>query len=435
MLWYVNFVLLYANGMQMEKVNVSIVLDKRYKKQNKKYPVKLRVYHTFMDKRGKQRMYATEFDYSESEFASIWETVKPRKEYKEQRQKLAALETKANKIKEKLKHFSFEVFESKLFNKVNTDYTNLFSVFNEIIKQKNDVGAVSTSEKYVSAQTSLKGYLQYKNKKVEVLPIEQITIPFLNNYSFYCENVRGLSSATIGIYIRNLRCVYRVAMNNGAIQPEYYPFGSDKFVIPTSKKINKALTEEELRILWNTKPQNEKQSFAKDFWFFSYFAYGMNTKDICELKHSSINGNSLFYIRAKTKHTKRERIPKEVPTTNSLRQIIERRQIVDSEYLFGILNEKQSPKQKHTKIRDFNKKIVTHFREFAKHSGINEQLANQLGTYHARHSFATISIKKGKSIALISEILHDGNLKVTQNYINSFPKDVFMELSNDLELN
>jgi site-specific recombinase XerD len=54
-------------------------------------------------------------------------------------------------------------------------------------------------------------------------------------------------------------------------------------------------------------------------------------------------------------------------------------------------------------------------------------------SYHARHSFATVSIRKGKSIALVSEILHDGNLKVTENYINSFPKEAFRELSNDLE--
>lgn len=60
--------------------------------------------------------------------------------------------------------------------------------------------------------------------------------------------------------------------------------------------------------------------------------------------------------------------------------------------------------------------------------------AEQLGTYHARHSFATVAIRKGKSTALISEILHDGNLKVTENYINTFPKESFKELSREMEL-
>jgi site-specific recombinase XerD len=74
-----------------------------------------------------------------------------------------------------------------------------------------------------------------------------------------------------------------------------------------------------------------------------------------------------------------------------------------------------------------------HFRSFAKAAGLEPSFAEQIGTYHARHSFATVAIMKGKSIALVSEILHDGNLKVTENYINSFPKEAFKELSNDLE--
>ncbi len=74
-----------------------------------------------------------------------------------------------------------------------------------------------------------------------------------------------------------------------------------------------------------------------------------------------------------------------------------------------------------------------HFRTFAKYAEIKASFANQIGTYHTRISFATVSIQKGAPIALISEILHDGNLKMKENYINSFPKEAFKELSNDLE--
>jgi integrase len=160
----------------------------------------------------------------------------------------------------------------------------------------------------------------------------------------------------------------------------------------------------------------------------------MNIKDICELKHNSINGNSFFYVRAKTKTTKKKRVTKEVPITNSIKRIIEKRKNLKSEFLFGIINETDTPKEKHDKIHNFNKVIVKYFREFAKYAGLNNEFADQLGTYHARHSFATVAIRNGKSIALISEILHDGNLEVTQNYINTFPKEVFTELSNEMEL-
>lgn len=420
--------------MQMENVSVSIVLDKRYKKANNKFPVKLRIYQSFLKSRGKQKYYSTVFEFTESEFQSIWETTKPRKEHKDNRQKLLSLEMQANDAINQLKHFSFDAFESKMYNKVNTNYSNLFSVFSELIAEKSKTGAISTAEKYTLAKVSLQNYLKYKGIKTETLPIDKVNISFLKDYSFYCENIKGLSIATKGIYLRNLRSVYRIAMNKGAVSPESYPFGEDKFSIPSSDKVNKALTEQDLKLLWNTEPQSEKQAIAKDFWFFSYYSYGMNIKDICELKHSSINGNSFFYVRAKTKTTKKKRITKEVPITNSLKQIIERQKNTKSEYLFGIINDADTPKEKHAKIHNFNKVIVKHFREFAKYAGLNEDFADQLGTYHARHSFATVAIRNGKSIALISEILHDGNLQVTQNYINTFPKETFKQLSNEMEL-
>lgn len=424
-------VYLYANRMQMQKIAISIVLDKRRIKANGKYPVKLRVF-TSMPR--KQKLYPSIFEFTEKEFSSIWETLKPRNEYKELRQQLISLEKAANDTIKGLKQFSFEAFETAFFNKTETDYSNVFVLFDEVIKQKKEIGAISTAEKYVSAKRSIQAYLQHKGQKSENLIADAINVKFLEGFTFYCENIKNFSAATIGIYIRNLRSIYRDAIKKGTASNENYPFGKENFSIPTSKKVNKALTEPQLKQLWDMPPQTEKQAFAKDFWFFSYFSYGMNTKDICELKHTSINGNSFFYVRAKTKNTKKERSIKEVPLTPSLKQIIERRKKYNSEYLFGVMKDDDTLKQKHEKIKRFNKTVVKYFREFALYANIDKDLAKQLGTYHARHSFATIAIQKGKSTALISEILHDGNLKVTENYINSFPKEVFKELSLEMEL-
>ncbi len=415
----------------MKKIAISIVLDKRRIKGNGKYPVKLRL---FSSTPRKQKLYSTIFDFTETEFASIWETTKPRNEHKEERQKLAALELAANSTVNGLRQFSFEAFEAAFFNRSANDYSNVFTLFAEVIQQKKETGAVSTGEKYESARSCIQAYLKHKGQKADRLLIETVNVSFLNGLKFYCENIKGYSAATTGIYIRNLRSVYRIAIKKGVASIENYPFGKENFSIPTSKKINKALTELELKQLWSSEPQSEMQAFAKDFWFFSYYSYGMNTKDISELRHNSIQGSSFTYVRAKTKNTKKERTVKEIPLTPSLKHIIERRKVVTSEYLFGVMKDTDTMKQKHEKVKRFNKTIVKYFREFALHSGINSDLANQLGTYHARHSFATVAILKGKSTALISEILHDGNLRVTENYINSFSKEAFRELSFEMEL-
>ncbi len=414
----------------MKKVQVSIFLDIRRQKLSGQYPVKLRVYNPYSQTK---KLYNTVFELTEKEYQSIWETRKPREEHKQTRRKLEALEAKAVKIVETLEPFTFEAFEEKFFNAAKSDYKNAFNIFDEIEKQKLETGAVSTAEKYRLAKISLQNYLKHKNQDSEKLTFDKITVQFLESYQSYCENVKHLSAATIGIYLRNLRAVFKIGIKNGTASLDRYPFLKENYTIPTSKKVNKALTESQLKQLWEAEPKTPEQARAKDFWFFSYFTFGMNTRDVCELKHASIDSDSIQYIRAKTKNTKKERTIKLVPLTNSLRQIIERRRNPESVFLFGVIDEKDTPAQRHEKIRNFNKVVNHHFRAFAKAAGIDPSFAEQIGTYHARHSFATVSIRKGKSIALVSEILHDGNLKVTENYINSFPKEAFKELSNDLE--
>lgn len=422
---------LAQNRNTMKKVQVSIFLDQRRKKLSGQFPVKLRIYSPYSQSK---KLYSTVFEFTEKEYQSIWETRRPREEHKENRRKLEALETKAAKIAETLEPFTFDAFEEMLFNTAKGDYKNAFHIFDKIENQKLEIGAISTAEKYRLAKISLQNYLKHKKQDAENLTFDKITVQFLESYQNYCEEIKGLSAATIGIYLRNLRAVYRIGIKKGTANPDMYPFNKESYTIPSSKKVNKALTEFQLKQLWEANPQTPEQARAKDFWFFAYFTFGMNTRDVCELKHSSIDDDSIQYIRAKTKNTKKERTIKQVPLTNSLRQIIGKRRNLDSVYLFDIIDEKDNPKQRHEKIKNFNKLVNKHFRVFAKSAGIDPNFADQIGTYHARHSFATVSIQKGTSIALVSEILHDGNLKVTENYINSFPKEAFKDLSQNLEM-
>ena len=90
-------------------------LNTRRAKKYANFPVKLRV---FISQPRAQKLYPTIFDFSVEEFNSIWKTNKPRKQYKEIREKLLAIEVKANLVASKLDIFSFEEFEKKLFGKI-----------------------------------------------------------------------------------------------------------------------------------------------------------------------------------------------------------------------------------------------------------------------------------------------------------------------------
>ena len=93
---------------------ISIFLDTRRELKNSLYPVKLRVYSNELRK---AKLYKTKFDYTEKEFASIWQTEKPRKVYQTDRMELEAALNNAREKGKGIKPFSFERFEKKLYLK------------------------------------------------------------------------------------------------------------------------------------------------------------------------------------------------------------------------------------------------------------------------------------------------------------------------------
>ena len=82
----------YKQPFMEKQVFISIYLDTRRAKETGKFPVKLRV---FTSNPRKQKLYPTKFEMSKADFHSIWETTKPRTEYKKTRLALQEVETKA----------------------------------------------------------------------------------------------------------------------------------------------------------------------------------------------------------------------------------------------------------------------------------------------------------------------------------------------------
>ncbi|GAG93834.1 unnamed protein product, partial [marine sediment metagenome] len=87
----------------MKQFIISVALDKRRKKTNGKFPVRLRV---FIPETSKQKLYGTIFDCTQKEFDSIWKTIKPKKEFKTLKLQFQSIETKANEVATKLNTFN-----------------------------------------------------------------------------------------------------------------------------------------------------------------------------------------------------------------------------------------------------------------------------------------------------------------------------------------
>jgi integrase/recombinase XerD len=397
------------------KPTLSIIHDVRRAKKSGKYPVKLRV--TYFRE---PRYYPIGIDLTVEEFSMVHNPVlvtkkidpETKKRLKEWKLQCEAYSVKAAEIVDSLGDFSFRNFEKRFFG-INKTVRDVYQWYTTVIDKKRNAGRVGTASNYQSSMNSLKGFSPK-------LTFSDITVDFLNEYQNWLLS-NGKSITTVGIYLRPLRAIMTRAIEEGAMSKEGYPFGKRRYQIPTGKNIKKALAGEEIgRIFKYDGIPGTWWPRARDFFIFSYLANGMNMKDIALLRNENIDGDYIRYSRAKTQgtnHSGNKLIS--VHISSELLLIIERWRSPKrkpEDLIFDILQENLTPDRERSLIQQFTKMVNKYIGKIAKSVGIHKPIT----TYYARHSFATILRRRGKSTELISESLGHTSVKTTANYLDSF---------------
>ncbi|PSR55898.1 recombinase XerD [Adhaeribacter arboris] len=423
----------------MSKVTTEIVLNKRIPMKDGTFRVKLRV--TYLRK---QIYYPTKFTLSESDFERT-RSIKPRAEFKDLALSFNKIETKAKEIIDRLPAFTFEAFEKRFSD--TSDRTDVFSAFDKQIQKLEEEERVGTRESYESARNSLisfvkrmppfstkgltKDQIAARKKEFEVrppLPFINVTVEFLKSYEKWMKK-HGRSRTTIGIYLRPLRALFNVTIEAGDLSKEFYPFGKRKYKIPSGSNVKKALEEEDIALLFNYHSENENELWARDMWILTYLANGINMKDIAHLKNEDLDKEHITFIRAKTELTTIEnQRPIIVTITPLITEIIKRWRSADYSpraFVFPILNRGMTPKEEHSKVRDTVKKVNKYIRQIAQKQGIEDDVT----TYVARHSMATVLNDAGVPTSFISDLLGHGTEKTTKSYIDGIKSGKRAELT------
>ena len=229
--------------------------------------------------------------------------------------------------------------------------------------------------------------------------------------------------------MRNLRAVVNEAIREKVISRDSYPFTDYK--IPTGQNVKKALKDSEISQILNYHTENLEHQKAIDFWIFSYLCSGINFADIITLKSNNISGNHLSFYRQKTIRTKKKDLrPIKVGLNPRAIEIIERWKNTDvkNPYLFPILEPGLSAKTIKNRCQRFIKWVNKHMYEISKELKIE----NKTNTYAARHTFSTVSKRKGVPTSFIKDALGHASVSTTENYLGSFEDDVTLEYANIL---
>lgn len=403
-------------------VTTQVIQDTRVKKKDNTFRIKLRI--TFQRKR---RYYPLPYALTKEEWEKVIDP-KSRGKHKDIRLYCNKIEQRANDVIRSMDVFTFEQFE-RVFNGSNSNDVNVFTHFDNYIKELRGEDRINTAICYECTKKSLLKFL--KKSRKSKLTFMEVSVDFLKSYEKWMI-VQGNSTTTISIYIRSLRTIVNMAIDKGLLERQYYPFGKRKYTVPASKNIKKALTLEEIKSVVEYSPSTKTEAWARDFWILSYLCNGINIKDLALLKNKNVEEGQIVFYRAKTKNT--DRANQKVISIALLpqaKEIVERYRSNSKEpenYVFDIISKSDNGVVQRRKIQQAVKQI----NKYMKRIGDALEITKPITTYTARHSFATVLKRSGASIEFISESLGHKNVQTTENYLDSFELDTKLEMQKSL---
>lgn len=222
-----------------------------------------------------------------------------------------------------------------------------------------------------------------------------------------------LEDNTIGIRFRTLRAVYNLAITEGLVKADLYPFKKFKVSKLHKETAKRAITKEEVKRLVGYDVSNARlyKRLAVDMFTFSYLMGGINFTDMAFLTDKNIEGERLVYVRQKTKKLIM------LPLQEKAIAILNRYRSPQRKYIFPILdNRERTPRQIRNRIYDVLDSVNEYLAAIGKELGIDLKISS----YVARHSYATVLKRSGVSTSVISESLGHSSERVTQAYLDSF---------------
>lgn len=407
-------------------ITTTIVLDKRSKNKENKHPVKLRVtYDRTPYYFGIPSSFKVKKFLSNDEFKKV-NSKNPRGEFKDLKIEYSIIVKKADDIINNLPEFSFKEFKHR-FGKKQKELRNIYYWYDERIDSLEKEGKIGTKKWYNDSYNALKRY----SKKENHLEIKDISPKFLRDFEKWLRE-SGCTVSTISMYQRALRAIINIVKKQQIITPEQYPFGRDKYEIPSSRNIKKALTLSEVGQIYNYKAKlYSVLDRSRDYWIFSYLCNGVNIKDIANLKYKNIDDETIIFIRAKTEGRKRQQKPIVAVVTDEVKRIIDKwgvKPISPEQYVFPILKQGLTASQEYYRVKRITKQINKKMEDITEELKIEKKVT----TYWARHTYSTVLKRSGASIEFISESLGHSDVRTTENYMDDFEIDVKKQFATKL---
>lgn len=294
-------------------------------------------------------------------------------------------------------------------------------------------GQIGAANNYNSAANRFVRFLQTKRKKD--VSFKKLTSRMIANYETWLL-MDGLCKNTTSFYIRTLQSVYNKAVRKGLTE-DRKPFACAYRGV--AKTVKRAIGTNEIRQLKALDIRDalvrrgytgkrldnlhRQLTFARDIFIFCFCARGLTFVDLAHLRKSNVNGDTLVYVRRKTK----QRI--EVQIEAQMQEFISQYPS-QTEYLLPIL----------TKTEDKESVYQQYRYVLARYNARLDMLGEMLGglkltSYVSRHSWATAAHQQHVPLSIISQSMGHDSEKTTEIYLKSLDCNVINKANHELLAN
>jgi site-specific recombinase XerD len=236
--------------------------------------------------------------------------------------------------------------------------------------------------------------------------IDRIDGDLMRDYQTWLKSA-GLTKNSVACYMRVLRSLYNQAVGKH-LTIQKNPF--TRIVTAIDKTVKRAISEEDLMRLKNTNLSPfPNLALTRDLFMFSFYMRGISFVDMANLLKSNLKNGYIHYARSKTSQTLTIKIEP------CMQQIIDRHQThtIDN-YLLPIYTARS--RDSNSQLRKYNKRL--------RRIAAILVLQQPLSSYVSRHTWATLALRKGIPVEVISESMGHENETTTRIYLASLNQNV-----------
>jgi integrase len=265
-----------------------------------------------------------------------------------------------------------------------------------------------------------KGELQFSDslihfKKNKKLVFQDITEGFLEKYKTFCSVYLEQKTRTITNQLIFIRTLFNIAIRDGIIDSEFYPFAGDKEKIKIGSGHKIGLSIEEVERIEALKLEYDTSIWhTKNVWLIAFYFAGIRISDIAKLKWSDFKDGRLLYMMDKNEKPVSLKIPEKAMTILNL---YKKTQFNNRGYVFPFMKDADLSSKEiiFRKTRNATKLLNKYLKRIAEMCNIEKNLSNHI----ARHTFGNIA---GDSIhpLMLQKLYRHSDLKTTLNYQANF---------------